>query len=162
MNPLQWMGAIRMKVQTADKSITHISSPPVNILRSVCFSQTCSFLFHKMLIDVLESCGLLQCFSAVWTRILMAPIHCRGSIGEKVHDTFLQIYFDKEANSSTSWTSFLRKFSFWGIPLKQGCPTLLLANGCPAKFCSNSNQTHLSLIFKRSWRLELVALDVFD
>ncbi len=34
MDALQWMGAVRMRVQTADKNITpHHSSPSVNILR---------------------------------------------------------------------------------------------------------------------------------
>ncbi len=36
------------------------------------------------------TCGLLWCFfSAVWTLILTAPIHCRGSIVEQV----MQCYF---------------------------------------------------------------------
>ncbi len=37
MDPLQWMGAVRKRVQTADKNITsnlHHSSPSVNIFRS--------------------------------------------------------------------------------------------------------------------------------
>ncbi len=38
------------------------------------------------------------------------------------------------------------------VSIQQGCPTLLLAIDCPAKFSSISNQTHPSLIFKRSWR----------
>ncbi len=47
------------------------------------------FSLHKMLIDALEWCGLLVDYcdvflSAVWTLILTAPIHCRGSIGEQV------------------------------------------------------------------------------
>ncbi len=35
MDPLQWMGAVRMRVQTADKNITiiHTTSPSVNDLR---------------------------------------------------------------------------------------------------------------------------------
>ncbi len=52
MDPLQWMGAVRMRVQTADKNIR-----------------------------------------AVWTLILTAPIHCRGSIGEQVIATFLHIWW---------------------------------------------------------------------
>ncbi len=34
MDPLQWMGAVRMRVQTADKDYSnpHNSSPPINIL----------------------------------------------------------------------------------------------------------------------------------
>ncbi len=40
---------------------------------------------HKMLIDGLEWCGL----SAVWTLILTAPIHCRGSIGEQMMEYYI-------------------------------------------------------------------------
>ncbi len=40
--------------------------------------------------------------SAVWTFILMAPIHWRESIGDA---KFLQICSDEETNSSTSWMS---------------------------------------------------------
>ncbi len=39
MDSLQWMGAIRMRVQTADKNITsnpQHSSPPVNVLKAAC------------------------------------------------------------------------------------------------------------------------------
>ncbi len=35
MDPLQWMGAVRMRVQTADKNVTmnqHEPSPSINIL----------------------------------------------------------------------------------------------------------------------------------
>ncbi len=40
---------------------------------------------YETLIDGLGSCGLLWCFlSAVWTLILTAPIHCRGSISRQV------------------------------------------------------------------------------
>ncbi len=49
------------------------------------------FQHHKMLTDGLEWCGLLDYYwiivmflSAVWTLILTAPIHCRGSIAEQV------------------------------------------------------------------------------
>ncbi len=34
MYPLQWMGAIRMRVQTADKTIIIISRSSINILRN--------------------------------------------------------------------------------------------------------------------------------
>ncbi len=48
---------------------------------------TNTYLFMS-LIDGLELCGLLvdysDVLSAVWTLILTAPIHCRGSIGEQV------------------------------------------------------------------------------
>ncbi len=47
------------------------------------FIQTYSFLLHNMLIDGLEWI-IVMFLSAVWTLILTAPIHCRGSIGELV------------------------------------------------------------------------------
>ncbi len=34
MDPLQWMGAVRMRVQTADKNITIIHTTPVHQLTS--------------------------------------------------------------------------------------------------------------------------------
>ncbi len=44
MDPLQWMGAIRMKVQKADKNITsntHATCPSISILCSenMCFEE---------------------------------------------------------------------------------------------------------------------------
>ncbi len=156
MDPLQWIGAVRMRVQTADKNIMIFYKKftwllPINsyfvksckfvmILTSSCckssiykiafysgnvilsesgekcskikhrmkhyyglwghilarsdslklnwldgFVCTKTLLLHKMLIDGLESCGLLVMFlSAVWALILMAPIHRRGSNGEHV------------------------------------------------------------------------------
>ncbi len=48
---------------------------------------------HKILIDGLEWCGLLviivMFLSAVWTLILTAPIHCRGSTGEQVMQCYI-------------------------------------------------------------------------
>ncbi len=47
--------------------------------------------------------------SAVWTLILTAPIHCRGSTGEQVsycYLGFLHICSDEETNSSTSWMAW--------------------------------------------------------
>ncbi len=127
MDPLQWMGAVRMTVQTADKNstITPISSSSINILSSkklhVCKKQihywgtltlNCCFWpkYHSIIHNVYFSEKVLplvsshikiywhiclelfwavftckQCLicvflSAVWTLILTAPIHCRGSI----------------------------------------------------------------------------------
>ncbi len=89
MDALQWMGAVRMRVQTSDSQLStsnpHHSSPAINILWSeklcVCKKQTDSEL----------------------TLILTAPIHCSGFIGEQVMECYsLQIYSDEEINSSTS------------------------------------------------------------
>ncbi len=52
------------------------------------------------------TCGLLF-LSAVWTLILTAPIHCRGSIVDEGSKS------DEETNSSTSWMStFSANFHF--------------------------------------------------
>ncbi len=56
----------------------------------ICFLQTHSFWLLKTLTDGLEWYGLLVMFlSAVWTLILTAPIHCRGSIGEQVMQCYI-------------------------------------------------------------------------
>ncbi len=61
-------------------------------------------------------CGLLICFYQQFGLILTAPIHCRGSIGERM------LYLsksDKETNSSTSWMDWgWAHFHFWGEPFK--------------------------------------------
>ncbi len=55
----------------------------------------------------------IRFLSAVWTLVLTAPIHCRGSIGEQViNDKFLQICYDEEINSSISWSKFSANFNF--------------------------------------------------
>ncbi len=55
---------------------------------------TNSFSLHKTLTDGLEWCGLLVMFlSVVWTLILTAPIHCRGSIAEQMWVVTSYIYF---------------------------------------------------------------------
>ncbi len=55
---------------------------------------------------------IVMFLSAVWTLILTAPIHCRGSIGERViackwqDANFLQICSNEETNWSTSWMAW--------------------------------------------------------
>ncbi len=65
MDPLQWMGAVRMRVQTADKNITIIHTTPVHQLTSW-EVKLCGFVRNKSNIkiqqDGLEWCGLLWCF----------------------------------------------------------------------------------------------------
>ncbi len=70
MDPLQWMGAVRMRGQTDDKNITIIHTTPVPHLMPC---EAKSFMFVWIIVMFL---------SADWT--LTAPIHCRGSIGEQV------------------------------------------------------------------------------
>ncbi len=61
MDPLQWMGAVRIKVQTADKNITIITLN-TSSSQKVHLSWISHFWLHKMLADGLEWCGLLWCF----------------------------------------------------------------------------------------------------
>ncbi len=82
VGPLQWMGAVRMRVQTADKNITVIHTTPVLQIIS-CRVKSCIFVRNKSIIKTILT--LNRCLlSAVWTLILTAPIHCSGSIGEQV------------------------------------------------------------------------------
>ncbi len=57
---------------------------------------------------------IVMFLSAVWILILTAPIHCRGSIGDKWWNaTFLQICSDEETNSSTfGLSTFLANLPF--------------------------------------------------
>ncbi len=49
MDPLQWMGAIRMRVQTADKNITIIHTNPVHQLK-FCEAKSCVFVRNNSII----------------------------------------------------------------------------------------------------------------
>ncbi len=87
---------------------------------------------HKTLTDGLELCQLLvnycDVLSAVWTLILTAPIHCRGSL--LVSKWFLHICSNEETNSNTywmawGWVNFQQIFIFgWIIPLMQIVPQI--------------------------------------
>ncbi len=56
-----------------------------------------TFWLHKTLIDGLEWCvyylwtivTIVMFLSAVWSLILTAPIHCRGSVGEQVMQCYI-------------------------------------------------------------------------
>ncbi len=51
---------------------------------------------------------IVMFLSTVWTLILTAPIHCRGS-----NATFLQICSHEEPNSSISWMVGVHCFNIW-------------------------------------------------
>ncbi len=58
--------------------------------------------------------------------------------------------------------SFLLRCLVISDNLRQGCPILLLAIDCPAKFSSNSNQTHLKQlikVFRIAWKLKAGVFD---
>ncbi len=50
MDPLQWMGAVRMRAQTADKNITVIHTTPVHQLMS-CDVKSCIFVRNKIITE---------------------------------------------------------------------------------------------------------------
>ncbi len=54
VDPLQWMGAVRMRVQTADKNITIIHTTPVHQLMS-CEEKSCVFVRNKSIKTFLNS-----------------------------------------------------------------------------------------------------------
>ncbi len=51
LHHLQWMGAVRMRVQTADKNITKIHTTPVHQLTS-CEAKSCLFVRNKFIIKL--------------------------------------------------------------------------------------------------------------
>ncbi len=90
-----------------------------------------SFSLHKMLIEGLESCGLLWCFYQLfglsfWRHPFTAddPL-----VSRRCNATFLQIYSDEETNSFISWmawgrVNFQRISIFgWTIALSQNVQT---------------------------------------
>ncbi len=103
---LEWMGAVRTRVQTADKNIAIIHTTPVHQLRSIMdygliFWTEEMVLNLSVLMDLFNTNTqrftsldvnwwtgvvwiIVMFLSAVWTLILTAPIHCRRSTGEQV------------------------------------------------------------------------------
>ncbi len=57
MDALQWMGAVRMRVQTADKNITIIHTTPVQQLTS-CEVKSCVFVRNKYTIKMFFLCDM--------------------------------------------------------------------------------------------------------
>ncbi len=52
MDPLQWMGAVRMRVQTADKNITMIHLTPIHQLMSCEAEKKRMFVINKSIIKM--------------------------------------------------------------------------------------------------------------
>ncbi len=83
------MGAVRMRVQTADKkhhNNPHHSNPSSNVLGSlgiISLKEALSWIMdQKQQYEVKNRLMMDLFLSAVWTLILTAPIHCGGSFGE--------------------------------------------------------------------------------
>jgi len=144
LDPLQWMGAVRMSVQTADKNITIIHN--FTSLKSL----------HKTLINGLELswiiCGLLWCFYQLF--------------GLSFWRHLFSFCTDEEINSSTSKMQICTQmFTFgWNIPLTAFCfqfclvcfrwaswsvPALLYP-GPPT--CSSVSGPCFTLMAKTAWR----------
>ncbi len=77
MDPLQWMGAVRMRVQTADKNITIIHTTPVHQLTSWEY-KSCMFVRNKSINKVLltSNSGFQPKYDSI--------IHNNASSSEKV------------------------------------------------------------------------------
>ncbi len=82
---LQWMGAVRIRIKTADKNITIIqnTSPAVNVLWSEklcgCNKQIIRENILQTQFLTLKDVNLMLMVSD-WTLILTAPIHCKINI----------------------------------------------------------------------------------
>ncbi len=81
-----------------------------------CLLQTCSFLLHKMLIDGLESCGLLVYYydvviSSFWRHPFTADYPL---VSKWCNAKFLQICSDEETLIYILDSLGVSKFSFWG------------------------------------------------
>ncbi len=99
---LQWKGAVRMRVQTADKNISQTSY----------ILQTHSFSLHKTLTDGLEWCGLLVDYWDVFISCLDSHSDGTHSL-QRIHwwasDVILNYSkSDEESNSSTYWMAWGR------------------------------------------------------
>ncbi len=63
---------------------------------------TC-FVVQSHIIDGLEWCGLLWFLSAVWTLILTAPIHCKGTICEVMLNFSRSFQMKKQTHLHLGW-----------------------------------------------------------
>ncbi len=112
-----------------------------------------SFCLLKTLTDGLEWCGLLvvMFLSAVWTLILTAHIHCRGSIGEQVMEWYISPNLMKKLThlylGYPEGEHIFSKFIFgWTIPLTVIASTVLCFTA------DGRNACHLTyLIFENLW-----------
>ncbi len=80
--------------------------------------RTLIWLLCELLVDYCDVWSLILTHSAVWTYILTAPIHCRGSLVSKLCNANIsKICSDEETNSSTAWMAWGSKvvahFHFW-------------------------------------------------
>ncbi len=144
MDPLRWMGAVRMRIHNNAYSgekvhlllsshikIHHLFRTVLDCSHLICAyfspdSDETTFSLEKAIGDRVQKVTVLSCFflfttntqlytsqdvywwtglewwgllvdygyvsSSFWTLILMAPIHCRGSIGDKVMLNFQQMF----------------------------------------------------------------------
>ncbi len=81
----------------------------------ICFSQTHSFSLHKTLIDGLETCFYQLFILSFWRHPFTAEDQL---VSESCNAKFLQIFCNKETNSSTSWMP-------WGWEISANFPFLV-------------------------------------
>ncbi len=144
MDALQWMGAVRMRVQTADKNITIIHTTPVHQLMSWTYLdrvhfyavlEMYTFLSWFKLDDIFVDWSLFILMTDLFLDILWHfyqlfrhsfwrhPFTAEDPVMSMwCNAKFLQICSDEETNSSTSWMAcgwvhFQQIFiSEWTIP----------------------------------------------
>ncbi len=81
MDPLQWMGAVRMRVQTADKNNTIIHTTPVHQLM-YCEAKSCMFVRNKSIKAFLSSnlCFQLKYESSIILLVVSKVVWIRREI----------------------------------------------------------------------------------
>ncbi len=130
----KWMGAIRMRVQTADKKHYRLTFWPEATLIMDLFLINMQFFTSQDINWWTEvvwiTCALLWCFyqlfgHSFWRHPFTAedPL-----VSKRFNDKFLQIYSSEETKSSTSWMVWLYFqhifISVWTVPLSHwhtGC-----------------------------------------
>ncbi len=118
-----WMGAVRMRVQTADKNITIII---------IIIIITPSFCLLKMLTDGLEWCGLLVDYCDVFISCLDSHSDGTHSL-QSIHcwDSDAMLHFsksDEETNSSKLWMAWWCAHVLFCFILFLLCPFFKVVN----------------------------------
>ncbi len=113
MDPLQWMGAVRMRVQTADKNITIIHMTPVHQLKSWSKKKKSMFVRNKSIIKCLLT--LNHHFSPKYE----SRIHNNSSSSKKVYNIELfRTVFTLFVPINIAWAVYI-SLLFWTSSLKK-------------------------------------------
>ncbi len=134
MDPLQWMGAVRMRVQTADKNITIIHTTPVHQFMS-CEAKICVFARNKCIIKIFFNFKqLLKYESSIYNIASSNEKVILSESGENYAQIkCLQVYKWNNPKKALN-KCFYQQFglSFWRHPFTAEDP--LVSKWCNAKF----------------------------